>query len=465
MSASSSHRHTPLAHRLAAVVTSLSLAACASAPSDELDPLEALFELDATAATQVPPATVARVSTDARTFDPQDGLDAREASALALHLQPRLRAARSEIGVARAQLVEAGLLPDPTIGWEAGNVIADFITDRKSTANSYIAGFVISWDVPRPGEIGSLEQEASARIDEARASLLATEWELVRDVHLACVRLAAAEAALRLNADQAAVADRTLTYFAEARRLGEATALQARLAATARARLVADKARLEIEVTEARQALLGLLGLPPTAPFTLQDGDLLLAPRPPPDPVTDQVQEALRRRPDLLVLGTQHAQAEARLRLEEARRFPQLSIGSGIGISIPIFSRFNGPAVETALRAREAARRRFEAAVFEARQEVHAAAARVSLTDAYVRRFEEQVLPAVEDTLRLTRAAVEAGEFTAFDVLTAQTQSLEAQTELLSARARRAEARVALDAATGRLAPTPEAAPAHDEEE
>ena len=443
----------------------LLLVACASAPPDELDPLASLAELDKIVLAEAPDAVVARVSTDTRTFDPQDGLDAREASAVALHLHPRLRALRAEIGVTRAQLVEAGLLPDPTIGWEAGNVVADFITDRKSTANSYIAGFLLEWDVPRPGEIGSREREAAARIDEARAALLQGEWQLVGDVHVACVRLAAAEAGVRLNAEQAGVAERTMAYFADARRLGEATALQARLAGVAQARILADQARLQVDVTEARQTLLALLGLPPTTPFALQDGDRLLAPAPSDADAASLVLEAIRRRPDLVVLAAQHAQAEARLRLEEARRWPQLSIGSGIGIQLPIFTRFNAPAVATALRAREAARRRFEAAVHEVRREVNSAAAAFALTDVYVHRFEEQVIPAVDETLRLTRAAVLAGEFTAFDVLTTQTQALEAQTELLAARARRAEARVALDVASGRLAPAPEPEPAEDEEE
>lgn len=441
----------------------LLLAACSSAPPDPVDPLASLAELDKAVLANVPPAVVARVSTDTSTFDPNDGLDAREASALALHLHPRLRALRAEIGVARAQLVEAGLLPDPTIGWEAGNVFADFITDGKSTANSYIAGLTLAWDVPRPGEIGSREREAGARIEEARAAVLQSEWQLVGEVHAACVGLAAAEAAVRLNVEQARVAERTMTYFSDARRLGEVSALQARLAGVAQARILADQARLEVEVTQARQTLLGLLGLPPTTPFTLQDGERLLARPAPPADVALLVQEAVRRRPDLVVLAAQHEQAEARLRLEEARRFPRISIGSGIGIELPIFSRFNAPAVETASRAREAAHRRFDAAVHEARREIHAAAATLTQTDAYVARFEEQVIPAVDETLRLTQAAVKAGEFTAFEVLTTQGQALEAQTELLAARARRAEARVALDVAIGRIAPAPQ--PAQDEDQ
>ena len=443
----------------------LLLAACAGAPPDELDPLASLAALERVVLAEAPRAVVARVGSGAPAFDAQDGLDAREASALALHLHPRLRAQRAELGVARAQLVEAGLLPDPTIGWESGNVVADFITEGKSTANSYIAGLVIEWDVPRPGELGSREAEARARIDEARAALLQSEWQLVGQVHGACLRLAAAEAALRLNLEQAGVAERTMAYFSDARRLGEVTALQSRLVGVAQARVLADQARLQVEVSEARQTLLALLGLPPTTPFRLQDGARLLAPAPGAEDVATLVQEAVRRRPDLAVLATQHAQAEARLRLEEARRWPRLSIGSGIGLQLPIFSRFNAPAVETATRAREAARRRFEAAVHEVRREVHTAATVFALTDAWVRRFEEQVLPAVEDTLRLTRAAVQAGEFTASDVLTAQTQALEAQTELLAARVRRAEARIALDTASGRLAPAPEPPPADEEEE
>ncbi len=443
-----------------ALVASLCLGGCASAPAERLDALETLAGLDA-ARLAASPAAVARIGT-ATAFDPADGLDAREAAAVALTLHPRLRALRAEVGVARAELVVAGLLPDPTIGWESGNVVADFLTERKSSANSYIAGALVEWEVPRPGELGAKEGQAAGRIDEARAALLQAEWQLVGQVHSAAVRLAAAEAGLSLVARQLEVAERTVATFGEARRLGEATGLQAQLATAARARVLADRARLQVDATEARQALLGLLGVPPTTPFTLQDGELLLAPSPVVDPAL-LAAEAVRRRPDLQALAAQHAQAEARLRLEEARRWPRVTIGSGVGIQLPFFSRWNAPAVETARRAREAARLRFEAAVFDARREVHAAAATLAATEAYARELEEQVLPAVEETLRMTRAAVQAGEFTAFDVLTTQTQALESQSAHLEARARRALARVALDVASGRLVPAPE--PVTPEEE
>ena len=42
---------------------------------------------------------------------------------------------RAEVGVARAQLVEAGLLPDPTIRWECGNVVARLLTHPEAGAD------------------------------------------------------------------------------------------------------------------------------------------------------------------------------------------------------------------------------------------------------------------------------------------------------------------------------------------
>jgi cobalt-zinc-cadmium efflux system outer membrane protein len=454
----------------ALVLAALALAhgGCASAPDDVLDAAATLRTLEGLTLAAPPPASLARVTTTSVAFDPSDGLDSTETSALALHLHPRLRALREEVGVARAELVEAGLLPDPTIGWESGNVVADFITDRKSSANSYIAGLTLAWDVPRPGEIGAREAAAAGRIQEARALLLQAEWELVRDVRLACVRLAAAEAGLALNAEQTRVAESTSARFVEAQRLGATTAIQTRLAAVAAARVFADQVRIELEATEARQALLALLGLPPRTPFVLQGGAALLeaaAPDAARDDLDALVALALKRRPDLAALAAQHAQAEAGLRLEEAGRWPQVSIGSGVGVELPFFSRFNAPAVETARRARLAARLRYEAAVHDVRRDVHTAHARLRLSAALVQRLQDTLVPAVADALRLTRLAVEAGEFTAFEVLTAQTQTLEAQTELLGARVRQAEARVGLESAAGRLTPTPEASPPGDLEE
>ena len=454
MSASRLPRH-------AAACACVLVAGCASYAPAPVDPLQVLRDLE-----RASPSSVAPVGTS---IVIADGFSALEAAAVAVYLQPELRALRAEVGVTRAELVEAGLLPDPTIGWEAGNVVADFITDRKSTANSYLAGGYLSWDVPRPGEIDSREGVARARIDETRAALFAAEWRLVRDVQQAWLRLAAARAALDLNLTQAQVAQRTRDLVDAARNMGEATGVQVTLADVALARIETARAGMVLEEVESRQALLGLMGLPPTTPLTLQDAAAALdRPPPPPNERPEALAEAaLGQRPDLRELEARYQQAEERLRYEVARQWPQLSIGSGIGVQVPIFSRFNAPAIETARRARDASRERLVTAVHEVRRSVHLAHATWVQADARVAALRERLLPRLEEALRLTRAAQAAGEVTPLEILTAQAQLLEVEREVLEARARRASARVELDAAAGVLSPVPGGHPedAHRAEE
>lgn len=427
------------------------------APFDMLRQLNAI-RLDAA------PAGIAAIGTATR-FDASDGLSVAEAAGVALHLNPRLRAGRAEIGVARAQLVEAGLLPDPVVGWDAMNVVADFMVERKSGFNSYIAGASVVWEVPRPGEIDAREGVARGRVGEARAALLRAEWELVRQVHLAFVRLAVVQASRELNAEQLAIAERTLEYFQRARGAGVATALQVELASVARDRVRADRVRIGLEEVAARQSTLALLGLPPEAPLSLQaPRELLAAPHSTVEDVSVLTEAAVTRRPDLAEVAAQYQQAEEALRLEVTRQWPQVWVGTGISISLPFFTRFNAPAIETARRAREVGRERFFAALHDVRREVHLARAALLGAAERVEVFTQRLLPGLDSTLRLTRASLEAGEVTPLEILTAQAQVIATQLEFLDARQRMAEARIELEAAAGALLPSG-ATPAGGEED
>lgn len=432
------------------------LSACVSYEPEQVDPAALLAELERLQlAEQTPAASVATIGSARVTFDPRDGVSPVEAAAISVHLNPALRALRADIGVARAELVQAGLLPDPVIGWEAMNNVADFITDRKSSANSYIAGLNLSWDVPRPGEIDAKEGVARARIAEVRAMLIRGEWELVRDVYLGFARLAAAQAALALNAEQDVIATSSLDFFQRARAAGAATAIEERLAALTRDQVRSDRMRLELEEAQARQTLLAIMGLPPEQPLLLQDPNALLdAPLPGAIDPTQLARQAIDLRPDLRELMAQYDQAESQLRLEIRRQFPQISIGSGIAIQLPIFSEFNGPAIETARLARMAAAERVRAVVHEVRRDVHLSYASLVRAEAQVAFNQNQLGPTLDELLRLTRAAVAVGEVTPLEILAAQNQRITIQLDILGARLRRAELWIELQSASGQLLPT-----------
>lgn len=420
--------------------------------SYEPEPMTARQLLDELDRVRVESVSIAPVGS--RAVDPSDGLDVLEASALAIHLNPSIRAARAEVGVTRAQLVEAGLLPDPVVGWDAMNVVADFSTDGKSSANSYVAGVSIAWDVPRPGEIDAREGVARAQVRGALAQVLRAEWELVREVHRAYVRVAAAQANLAVNAELATIASTTVEYFERARAAGTATAVQERLASVERDRVRSDRVRLELEEVAARQDLLGLLGLPPDTPLVLQDPWAMLdSPIPAALDVRSLVLDAADRRPDLRELTAQYERAEASLRLEVAQQFPQVTIGTGLAVQLPFFSRFNQPAIETARRERTVAAERLRAAVHEARQQVHRAHATVQRAEAQVAFNQNELGPGLEELIRLTRVTLEAGEVTPLELLAVQGQTIAARVEFIAARQRRAEAWIDLQAASGRLLP------------
>ena len=57
--------------------------------------------------------------------EPTGGLTMEQAAAFAVARNPQLVARRAEIGVSQARLVEAGLLPDPSLGWDAMDVLTN----------------------------------------------------------------------------------------------------------------------------------------------------------------------------------------------------------------------------------------------------------------------------------------------------------------------------------------------------
>lgn len=388
-------------------------------------------------------------------FDPSDGLTLVEAAAAAVQLNPRLRALRSEVAVSEAQLVEAGLLPDIVIGWDAGNNIADFITEGKSSANSYLAGASLEWPVPRPGEINAKEGVARAGIAGARGRVLAAEWGLVREVHEAYARLLVTRARVEQTQQLTSIAERSQEYLQRARRLGAATALDENLARIAAKTTQADVVRAQADELQARQALNGLLGLRPGYEWTPQTTlDQLLTPTPLGARDADAlVRLALDRRPDLLETQAEYQRAEEGLRLEVARQWPQISIGTGLSITLPIFSRFNQPAVRTAARARVATGRRLTVAVHQVCQEVHAALTEYRQAERLRQLFQDEVEPALVESLRLNEQAFNAREVTPLQILTSQQQVIETRARALGARERWVVARIRLQAATGDLLP------------
>ena len=432
------------------------LLGCSSYEPRPIDPHELLRGLAEVSLEDPLPELAPGVAPLTSAFEPRDGLTLVEAAALGVHRNPHLARLRAELGLAQARLVEAGLLPDPVIGWDSMNAVADSVLLGRVAGTSWLSGFGLSWDVPRPGEIAAREGVADAAISGRLAQLSGAEWSLVREVHLVYLRRLVAEARLEQTERLATLARGSQEFFRSSRAAGAATALQESLANLSASAVLAQAVEARSEALAARQDLNALLGLPPSAEWSTQDGlgafglPASLAPEDP----ERLVEGALAARPDLSAALACYRATEEALRLEVRRQLPQLTIGTSFSLSLPLFSRFNQPAIRSAERAREVARLAVVAALAEVRRDVHAAQREVEQAYALARLYEDTLGPAAREALSLTQAAFAAREVTPLEILAAQRQVIEAQTSALAAFERYGAARIRLEAAAGRLLPT-----------
>lgn len=284
-----------------------------------------------------------------------DGLDEREAIAVALWHNAAFQEALAELGLRRADLVIAGELPNPTF-WVL------FPVDTKALEFALRFPFDFLWT--RPGRV------AAARWDCERLSALLVQGglDLVCAVHVAFAELRLARARLGAQRERAEVLAAVARFAGARLAAGDASDAE-----TATARVDALRANAELANAErderlavARaQALLGT-GLPTTV--TIEPG--AAAPiHLPVDPVEDLVATAIARRPDLRSARHAIEQAGERAGLATAELFSltgiadannsgrAFEIGPGVELRLPVLNQNQGARARAAAEIEQAVRR------------------------------------------------------------------------------------------------------------
>ena len=380
-----------------------------------------------------------------------EGAGPRELAAFAVSTNPHLAAVRADVGVSRALLVEAGLLPDPEIGWDAMDVLASQIADGTSSSAEVLSGFGLMFPLLRPGELDARVGTAEWRSEEARRLVVAAEWSLTRDIHVAFEEVRGAEALLSQTRALTVLASSTRDYFERARNAGTATAIQANLALGELQSIRLEAVRAESRVQQARQELNALLGLPPSAKVALRAGADPSMRESLHDGTDALTAHAVESRPDLAVLLARYQAAEQDVRLAISKQYPLVAIGTGISLTLPFFSKFGRPAIQTAIAKRKRLGREFTAAVHSARQQIAAAHTLWQLAEREVKLVEGELLPNAERNLELSQEAFQVGEITLLETLALQSALIEARTRHAETRAERSKRAWTLLAASGWL--------------
>jgi outer membrane protein TolC len=444
-------------------------AGCATYRPEPLDPAEETAALRSRSVDEVSPERIRAATGIPRpgVFDPSDGLDEDEVVSAALVLNPDLRAKRLEVGEARAELITAGLWPNPRIELSAGRGL--------QPGGGMILNVDLLMEMLRTAEHSAKIDAATARVEEVRAGIVAEEWRLAAEVRRQLLAVLAAERTADLLDGETALRERTREILRRRRELGEGTELDVAAADLDAVEVRRERSRARAEQEVAARELNRLLGLPPAYALRLGDSGKPLAITVAEEPADDEVdRRILAGRPDLKALEAGYRRAEQDLRLAVEKQVPRLelgpalgresggdwSLGAGLGIELPLSDRNQGEiAGKESLRQR--ARAEYAAALQRARAEAFDALARMRSARSELDAVQRDLLPLVQRTQDLAERAFRAGEVGVLDWITAQQRTLTTKKAVLESAVRYRAAVIDFEAAAG-LPTAPVVGPAGD---
>ena len=340
-------------------------------------------------------------------LDLRDGITPEVAAVIAVIANPQLRAARDERGIAAAQLLQAGILPNPSL-----DASLDLPSGSKAPDNFTAKTIGLSWEIT--ALISRQAQMDSARAHEKSVALDIAwqEWQVAQAARLHVLRIASLQESVAMAADQKKLLAESVALVRGAVERHDKTDTDLAAAEDALQTARAGQLDLEHELAGERGELNATIGLPPGT-------ELKIAMARPEFPrvgkTAAQLFQSLENRLDLLALKMGYESSEAGLRAEIRRQFPKIGIGIhrandtanirttgfGVTLDLPVFDRNQGQ-IALAKAERQQLYDDYIARVAEARADI----ARL-LTDL---DFARRQLGAAEEALpTASRLAASAG--------------------------------------------------------
>jgi cobalt-zinc-cadmium efflux system outer membrane protein len=360
----------------------------------------------------------------------EDGLTEDEAVAVALWNNARFRTNLAELALARAGLVEAGLLPNPLVSFLR-------LFGVKGTEAYVLWPLDALWQRPK--------KVAAAKFDVERTAsrLIQEALNLSRDALVAYADLALAQSVAKIAEDEVRLRDETAAIAAARLRAGDISGLEESAARVEAFRAKESARRAARDVATARTRFAAILGWGELTPnFSLSPGQ---SPGAAEAALPELLEKAFASRPDLRAAQLEIEAAGARLGWEKSRIVKLTAtleskekgeagafIGPSGKVEIPLFNRNEGGQARARAEMERAAQNYF--AVRERiSSEVKEASVRLEAGRAALTLLRDQVVPAASEAAVRAKKAYAVGE-------ESYLFALEAERQLLDARRRDAEA-------------------------
>jgi len=395
----------------------------------------------------------------AERFDLDDGMNADEAVVVAVINNPDLKSTRLTAGVAAAQLLQAGLLPNPQLS-------ADFTHPTSGPPplfNGYSLG--LNQDLLAIIARGAARASAAAHVRDIDLSILWQEWQTAERARQLYVQSRAEQQMLDLLGER--------QQFDQQRYDRQQTALAAgnttrTAVAPVLVQLADTNSRLQTAAQQHNQTRHDfnlLLGLKPSVQLRLA-GPMTL-------PVIDArtLASALAtvadRRPDLMALKAGYESQQQQVREAILRQFPQLSIGPtqatdtshvgmvGVGVSIglPLFDH-NQARIAQQRATRALLRQQYQARLDQAESQAHQVFDKISILSQRLAELESH-LDELRQTATAAQTSFDQGNLGAGSYITLRSSALDQRIAALQLRATLAQSEIALDTLLGRVSDLP----------
>jgi len=393
-------------------------------------------------------------------FDDRDGLSPDEAAIFAVIANPELRAIRDRRDIARAQILQAGILPNPqlsaTLEIPTGGA-------TQGTINAY--GLQLDWDITALISRGSNIRAAKRETESIELSIAWKEWQAAEAARIHWFRLAWLEKKLSLLDEEEELLSSNLEALKKGVSLGVKTGLDIAAAQATLQDVRQSRSALRRQMEKERCALNRSLGLPPDRHITLQRGIDLTAWPPEKISFRDLTTNLEDRRLDLMALRKGYESQEERLRSAILEQFPKIGIGlirardtgdvittgGAVSFSIPLFDRNQGT-----IAIRRATRKQlydeYAARIFGARAEIFSLTKELEAIRAELAAVEQ----AVEAQQKLVDAfakAIEQGNLDVVSLYHAKKDLIDKRLRLLDLYSTMTDLGVALETASGRIFP------------
>ncbi len=398
-------------------------------------PLPAITVPDPWEQEQPPGSTMPAVP--AETAGQQPGsLTLGDARAIAQQNNPTLIQARMTVREAQGQQIQAGLYPNPEVGYEGADVGLEGTSGQQ--------GSVIGQEFVTGGKLRIASNAAGHGVTAARHGLEAQRWRVMNAVRSGFYEVLLAQKMVSINQDLVRVgneAEEITSRLRAAQEVSKAEVLQAAIEA--------ERAKVSLFMANNRHRiawhqLAAVMGSPEMSPAPMAGDVIEDLPT-----VTwdDGLARLLSGSPELAQAHALVKQARCEVALQCAERHGNFAVGAGVkydataeraladvGVAIPlkIFDRNQGNIISAQAHL-IAATREVERVELELFTRFAEAFETYSNANRQVQMFRSKVLDNARESLELVGAGYREGEFDYLSLLTAQRTFFAANLEYLDA--------------------------------